>query len=202
MKPLSLFFIAALFFVLINTACISQPPKTAMTIQPTIVITALPPMAAVTTVQTTPGKNDSASIAKLDPSLARLINRSGVPAGTTTDEIRTSMQNLGQLVPAGEAPAKFSLTGTADRPVGDQVHVTIQLKTYSSTIAIDSYVTQVTSRDEAFHTAVAWVDVNRLRDLAAIDDVRSISLFIPPVPTQPADITVIRGHSFGTDMTL
>jgi hypothetical protein len=112
------------------------------------------------------------------------------------------MQNLGQLIPAGEAPAKFSITGSVDRPVGDQVHVTIQLKTYSSTAAIDPYVTQVTNRDEAFHSAVAWVDVNRLRDLAAIDDVRTISLFIPPVPTQPADITVIRGHSFGADLTL
>ena len=60
----------------------------------------------------------------------------------------------------------------------------------------------MTGRDEAFRVAVAWVDVNRLPDLAALDEVRSISLVVPPVATQPADITVIRGHPIGMGITM
>jgi hypothetical protein len=66
-----------------------------------------------------------------------------------------------QLIPAEEAIIKFNLSQSGSPPVGDHVYLHIFLNVSVSTKEIDSYMTNVTDRDEKRHFAVAWVDLNK-----------------------------------------
>jgi subtilisin family serine protease len=46
---------------------------------------------------------------------------------------------------------------------------------------IDAYAVEVTDRDEEAHLAVAWVETDRIGDLAALPEVGSVHLVYPPV---------------------
>ena len=50
-----------------------------------------------------------------------------------------------------------------------------------STHIIDSYVYEVTDRDDENRLAVAWVDSTNLGTVASLEGVRSIEEVIPPV---------------------
>ncbi|WP_209628819.1 S8 family serine peptidase [Methanofollis sp. W23] len=62
-----------------------------------------------------------------------------------------------------------------------QVYLYIWLKDGVSTEVVDPYVREVTDRDEDRHVAAAWVRVDRLKDLASLEDVRRIESVTPPV---------------------
>ncbi|MCK9593993.1 MAG: PKD domain-containing protein, partial [Methanoregula sp.] len=64
---------------------------------------------------------------------------------------------------------------------GELVYVYIHLIPGNSTHCIDSYVSEVTDRDEENNLTVAWVDRYRLDAVASNECVRSIDEVIPPV---------------------
>lgn len=85
-----------------------------------------------------------------------------------------------QLIPAEEAVIKFNLSPSGSQPVGDQVYLYIFLNKSASTNEIDSYVTNVTDREEKMHVAVAWVDLNNLVKLISVRNVDHIRVVEPP----------------------
>jgi hypothetical protein len=83
-----------------------------------------------------------------------------------------------RAVPADQAAARFNITNTSGKPVGDQLYLSIRLYPNSSTHIVDPYVTQIKARDEEWHLVNAWVDVNNLDSLAALDGVRRVGFIV------------------------
>ena len=86
-----------------------------------------------------------------------------------------------QLIPAEEAVIKFNMSPSGSQPVGDQVYLYIFLNKSASTNEIDSYVTNVTDREEKMHFAVAWVDLNNLINLLSVRNVDHIRIVEPQI---------------------
>ena len=129
----------ALVLLIIASGCSFQSSGKTPTIQPTAIRATIEPTQPTSPLQTPAGKNISLFRQKMDTSLIQLIVPSTIPESTSLAAIRVSMQDKGLLVAAEEATSRFNLT-SGDRPVGDQVQTTIQLKTYSLTSVIDPYV--------------------------------------------------------------
>ncbi|MCK9592604.1 MAG: hypothetical protein M0Q91_11410 [Methanoregula sp.] len=85
-----------------------------------------------------------------------------------------------QLIPAEEAIIKFNLSPSGNQSVGDQVYLYVFLNASAPTNEIDSYVTNVTDREEKMHFAVAWVDLNNLEKLMSVRNVDHIRIVEPP----------------------
>jgi hypothetical protein len=66
-------------------------------------------------------------------------------------------------------------------PSGKLVYVYVYVKPGYSTHIIDSSVNEVTNRDENYHIAVAWVDIQALEQLASLEGVRTIREVTTPV---------------------
>jgi hypothetical protein len=98
----------------------------------------------------------------------------------TPAQARKIMIARHQLIPAEEAVIKFNLSPSGSQPVGDQVYLYIFLNKSASTNEIDSYVTNVTDREEKMHVAVAWVDLNNLVKLMSVRNVDHIRVVEPP----------------------
>ena len=80
------------------------------------------------------------------------------------------------LIPADQAIKRFNLTNTAGQVFGDQVFLTIYVYPNTSTHILDPVVTNISNRKEIFHGVEAWVDVNNLEKLAAMDGVSYMQL--------------------------
>ncbi len=66
-------------------------------------------------------------------------------------------------------------------PSGNLVYVYISTQPGYSTHIADSFVVDVTDRDEDNHLAVGWVDIQKLEILASVEGVRNIREVIPPL---------------------
>lgn len=120
---------------------------------------------------------------KLSTDLLQLVNENFLLPGQTLDAVKKQMQELKQFRPAGAV----CTTGEVS---GDMVYVYIYLNPTASTSIIDPYACEVDGRDEENNIAVAWVEVNNLEALAALEGVRSIRPVLPPT-TQNADANTI-----------
>ena len=74
-----------------------------------------------------------------------------------------------------------SPSASRNLPSGKLVYVYVYMNPGYSTHIINSSVYEVSNRDEDFHVAVAWVDVQNLETLASIDGIRTIQEVVPPV---------------------
>ncbi|WP_370572473.1 S8 family serine peptidase, partial [Methanomethylovorans sp.] len=64
---------------------------------------------------------------------------------------------------------------------GDLVYVYVYLKKDSSIEAIKPFVEDITDHDEGNLVAAAWISVNKLEELASLEEVKSIRTVLPPV---------------------
>ncbi len=78
--------------------------------------------------------------------------------------------------------ARSSSTGAIINSDGqDNVYVYVYLYKGNDTDGIAPIVQEITDWDEETSVAVAWVSVNRLEDLALLEEVKNIRTVIPPV---------------------
>jgi len=106
---------------------------------------------------------------------------------TTTNEAEKKLSSdLVQLIKTGSQGTQATRTLPGD----DRVYVYIHVIPAASTHIIDSYVINVTDRDEQNHIAVAWVSISRLEALASLPEVRLIQMVIPPRQRLPTTGTI------------
>jgi hypothetical protein len=121
---------------------------------------------------------------------------------TPTEAEKKLSSDLVKLITTGSQGTQA--TGTL--PGDDRVYVYIHVIPAASTHIIDSYVINVTDRDEQNHIAVAWVSISRLEALASLPEVLQIQEVIPPRQRLPATGTVQNTYTGtpttqGTEMT-
>jgi subtilisin family serine protease len=117
---------------------------------------------------------------KLSTELRQLLDTRLIPASQTPEQFRDLMRRRNILVPAQDVAARLNISQPAGGAWNDQVPVYIYLTPATQTQVVDPYVTLVINRKEKYHVVVAWVDVARLEDLAALDGVRVIRPIEPP----------------------
>jgi hypothetical protein len=106
---------------------------------------------------------------------------------TTAPRLAASphFKELESSVRIKNVPVTYGSTGSQttslNLPSGKLAYVYVYVKPGYSTHIIDSSVYEVENRDENYHIAVAWVDVEALETLAALEGVRTIREVIPPV---------------------
>lgn len=101
-----------------------------------------------------------------------------MPPSLTVEQLKENMKRRHQLVYAGEADVLGIKNGNVS---SDLVYVYIYIDESSNTSIIDPYVSKVVSRQEKYHFATAWVQIDNLEKLASLQEVRSIDLVLPPV---------------------
>ncbi|MBC7086016.1 MAG: PGF-pre-PGF domain-containing protein [Methanomethylovorans sp.] len=74
-----------------------------------------------------------------------------------------------------------SMSTPATKSEKDLVFVYVGLVKGEQTSVIDPYVWNITSRDEDNSIAAAWVDVDRLKEIASLEEVRNIRTVVNPV---------------------
>jgi len=88
---------------------------------------------------------------------------------------------IGDLADAAYSRSIPASSIQADPGGKTQVYVYVQVVPPASTAVIDAYAVEVTDRDEEAHLAVAWVETDRIDDLAALPEVGSVEIVYPPV---------------------
>ncbi len=119
-------------------------------------------------------KTRSKSQKKLTDDLLILIDDTYPIKIQTPAQIKTRMKKANQLVSSEDAIINFGIRNQDQKTLGDQVKVEIYLKPFFTTQIVNPYVTNITGRDEEWHLVVAWVDVNKLDQLASLDGVSAI----------------------------
>ncbi len=122
-------------------------------------------------------KKDAMSSAekKLSYQLLQLTDSQYLLPETSRNELISQMKEQRQIV---EAPVLNSTNGLSS---GLNVYVYIKLKERSSPSKLSKYVSKIEDQDMDYNLVTAWVDVNSLKSLAALDAVKSIQEVIPPV---------------------
>ena len=111
---------------------------------------------------------------KLSSAVLRLTDSKYLPEGLTMDKLIDQMKKQKQI-------SEMKTPNSDGSESGQSVYVYIQLKKGGSMKAIDPYVTKIENKDESAGLAAAWVDINSLTDLAALDDVQSVREVMAPV---------------------
>jgi subtilisin family serine protease len=120
-----------------------------------------------------------AATQKLSTELRQLLDPRLIPASISPDQFRDLLRRKNILVPAQDVAVKLNIS-PANRVYNDHVPVYIYLTRGTPVQAVDPYITLVINRKEEYHVVVAWVDVTRLEELAALDGVRVIRPIEPP----------------------
>jgi PKD repeat protein len=125
-------------------------------------------------------KNMTSYRKKLPDSLL-VIADPDCPKGMWTPEwVYSDLRVSHYLIPANKAIARFNLTKSTGQVIGDQIILTIHVYPNTSTHFLDSVVTNITWRKENYHLVEAWVDMNNLDKLAALEGVQNISIPLYP----------------------
>jgi hypothetical protein len=82
------------------------------------------------------------------------------------------------LIPSHQVIERFNLQNNTERSIGDQVFLTIYVYPNTTTHILDPFITNVSNRKEGFHGVEAWVDVNNLEKMAALDGVRGMQFVV------------------------
>ena len=94
----------------------------------------------------------------------------------TTEQVKAQLVAEHHLITAEKAKIRFNTTLVNGQPIGDQVFLTIYVDPNVSTHILDPVATEITNRKEELHGVEAWVDVNNLEKLAALNGVREMKL--------------------------
>jgi len=112
---------------------------------------------------------------KLSTDLLQLIHPEFLPKANSLEAHASQMKRLNQFKAADMGKNQEERIGQG------MVYVYVYLNSSSSTGAINGYAFEVTDRDEKNNLAVAWVKVNDLEKLAALEEVRAIRSVMPPI---------------------
>ena len=113
---------------------------------------------------------------KLSYTLLQLTDSQFLNAETSSSDLIQQMMEQRQIE---EAPVTYSANGGSSS--GFNVHVYIKLNQGEDFSALSPYVPNIENKDEQNSLAVAWVDINTLEDLAALNEVQSVREVIPPI---------------------
>jgi hypothetical protein len=118
---------------------------------------------------------------KLPDSLL-VITDPDCPRGVWTPKhVYSDLRISNYLIPAEKAIARFNLTNRTGQVLGDQIILTIHVYPNTSTHILDAVVTNISYRKENYHLVEAWVDMNYLDNLAALEGVQDITLPVFPL---------------------
>ncbi len=107
--------------------------------------------------------------AKLSTDLLQLIDDAYLPEGRTKDQVIAFMQEQGQIKEL--FPGNDTVTGA---------YVYIKLQENEKLDMLDAYVLSTENRDEENKIAACWVDIQRLKEVAALPGVKSIKDVVAP----------------------
>jgi hypothetical protein len=119
--------------------------------------------------------NTEKNLQKLSTDLLQLYDANFLPSGTTLEEHLSSMEKTSQF-----APNKLYTDKDMQVKKG-KVYVYIFFNKDYQINAADNLILQVTDRDEKNRMIVAWVEIDKLPDIAALQAVRTIRSVLPPV---------------------
>ncbi len=112
---------------------------------------------------------------KLSYQLLQLTDSQYLLPDTSRNELISQMKEQRQIA---QAPVLNNANGLSS---GLNVYVYIELKEGSTPGMLSKYVSKIEDQDMNYNLVTAWVDVNSLKSLAALDAVKSIQEVIPPV---------------------
>ena len=112
---------------------------------------------------------------KLSTAILQLTDEKHLVSGMTKDKLIEQMKDQNQIKEM-KTPDSVAAKGW-----GLSVYVYIKLKKGGSLGTIIPYVTKIDNKDESAGLAAAWVDISFLKDLAALDDVKSVREVTAPV---------------------
>jgi len=112
---------------------------------------------------------------KIDSSLLPLLDEQFLPSGQTKNSYRKTMQDQGQLVPAGSNLPRKDIQA----PV-DLLYLEVSLVEDYSIESIEPYIWLIINQSEQNRLVIAWVQVSQLESLAEQEAVRSIKPVLPP----------------------
>ncbi len=112
---------------------------------------------------------------KLSTSILQLVNDSFLPEGATKEGLMAQMKEQGQIM---EGPVTNSVQSV---PAGTYLYVYIRMKQGSDFNVIKPYVAQIVNSDKDYALAAAYVALNNIEALAALDEVINITEVIAPV---------------------
>jgi len=120
-------------------------------------------------------KNISESRKKISSDLLPLMDPIFLLDKQDINSYKNQLKESKNFIGAGES------SYLKDSKKGDMVYIYIYLKSPQDIYSIDSMVVKVTDRDQSNSFVTAWVEVNKLDSLAALDRIRGISTVIPPI---------------------
>ncbi|KQC03080.1 MAG: hypothetical protein APR53_06040 [Methanoculleus sp. SDB] len=121
----------------------------------------------------------SKPVQKMSTDLRILVGDNYLPPSMSREEVQDYMRMSHQFSPGGDF-----VPNLGERAPADVVYVYISLNRNAADGVVDPYVWSTTDRNEAAGLIVAWVEVDRLEDLAALEDVRTIRpVFLPDICT-------------------
>ena len=112
---------------------------------------------------------------KLSYQLLQLADSQYLLPNTSRNELIDQMKEQRQIA---EAPVLNNANGSSS---GLNVYVYVKLKEGNTPNILSKYVSKIEDQDMDYNLVTAWVDVNSLKSLAALDAVQSIQEVIPPV---------------------
>ena len=112
---------------------------------------------------------------KLSYQLLQLTDSQYLLPDMSRNELIDQMKEQRQIA---EAPVLNNANGSSS---GLNVYVYVKLKEGSTPGILSKYVSKIEDQDMDYNLVTAWVDVNSLKELAALDAVKSIQEVIPPV---------------------
>ncbi|MFA7171379.1 MAG: DUF5018 domain-containing protein, partial [Candidatus Paceibacterota bacterium] len=115
---------------------------------------------------------------KLSTDLLKLIDSTQLLPGEDRTQIVSTMRKEKQYI--GEKDAVSTRSTKTHVAHSDLVNVYVKMESYAMTDSIDSFVWEVTGRDEDSHVAVALVEVNKLETLTALPEVKAVKTVTPP----------------------
>lgn len=113
------------------------------------------------------------SLAKVSPNLLNLIDNSN---SSNKKEASDILKRMDTLITSNEARSKG-----LNKTTGDLVYVYIQFSNQVDLQVADDYINTVINQDEETQTIAAWISIDRIYDLAALEEVLLIEPVIPPV---------------------
>ena len=119
---------------------------------------------------------NNSSQKKLSTTLLQLTDDEYLPKGKTRNQLIQQMKKQKQI---SEPPQKRGQNN--DKPV-TRVYVYIQLKKGVDLSILDPFVLEVINKDKKENLVSAWVDINRLNELAAAEGVKSLREVTQPRP--------------------
>ena len=112
---------------------------------------------------------------KLSYQLLQLTDSQYLLPDMSRNELIDQMKEQRQIA---EAPVLNNANGSSS---GLNVYVYVKLKEGSTPGILSKYVSKIEDQDMDYNLVTAWVDVNSLKSLAALDAVQGIQEVIPPV---------------------